>query len=148
AALLLPAYIVHEPRHSAEAVSWKLGFLAAISAAGLSLALWRGFATWLVTRRLINSWRRNAELIQQDQLSIPAYRFRHRFPVIAVVGVIRPRLFIADFLFDALSREELAAAIDHECGHIETHDNLKRAILRACRDVLTIVPCGRVLDRA
>jgi hypothetical protein len=26
-------------------------------------------------------------------------------------------------------------------------DNLKRALMRACRDVLVIVPCGRILDR-
>lgn len=90
----------------------------------------------------------NAEPIQADGVAIPAYRFRHHFPVIAVVGAIRPRLFIADYLIDSLSREELAAAIAHECGHLKAHDNLKRAMLRACRDALTIVPCGRSLDHA
>ncbi|HMY76678.1 MAG TPA: hypothetical protein PLQ88_32965, partial [Blastocatellia bacterium] len=31
--------------------------------------------------------------------------------------------------------------------HLAARDNLKRALLRACRDALTIVPCGRLLDR-
>jgi hypothetical protein len=145
--LFVPAYIAHEPRHAAEDVSLQLGLLATFSAAGLSLAAWRGVAAWRATRKLISNWLRNAEPLQLEQVSIPSYRLRHPFPVIAVVGTFRPRLFIADHLFSSLSREELAAAIAHECGHLAARDNLKRALLRSCRDVLTIVPCGRLLDR-
>ncbi|HYG10333.1 MAG TPA: hypothetical protein VD835_10320, partial [Pyrinomonadaceae bacterium] len=79
---------------------------------------------------------------------VPVYRLQHRFPVIAVVGVTRPRLFIAGHLFDKLSAEELRAAVMHEHGHLTAHDNLKRAALRACRDVLMLVPAGRTLDNA
>lgn len=148
AALLLPAYIVHEPREGAETVSFKLGFLAAISAIGIALAIWRGAAAWVVTRRLIKNWLRHSERIELEQINLPAYRLKHSFPVIALVGAFRPRLFIADQLFDALSPAELQAAIAHECGHLAALDNLKRALLRACRDSLTIAPCGRLLDRA
>ena len=152
-ALLIPAYITHEPRYQTENVTLKLATLAAISAAGLLLACWRGLAAWRVTRNLINDWLANSEPISLDQSvatigrAIPAYRLRHRFPVVAVVGTFRPRLFIADHLFDSLTEEELAAAIAHECGHLAARDNLKRTLLRICRDVLTIVPCGRALDR-
>jgi Zn-dependent protease with chaperone function len=125
----------------------KLGALAAISAAGLLLAAWRGLAAWLATRRLIRDWLRNAGPIALENVSIPAYRLQHQFPVIAVVGAFRPRLFVADSLLDSLNSEELAAAIAHECGHLLSRDNLKRALLRICRDALTIVPCGRILDR-
>ncbi|MDX2033075.1 MAG: M56 family metallopeptidase [Blastocatellia bacterium] len=145
--LLAPAYLIHEPRHAAEAVSLKLGALAALSAAGILLALWRGASAYLTTRALVGDWMKNARPIDLG-LPIPAYELRHSFPVIAVVGIFRPRLFIADHLFDALTRDELAAAIAHECGHLASRDNLKRAVLRVCRDVLTIVPSGRSLDRA
>lgn len=145
--LLAPAYITHEPRHAAEAVSLKLGALAALSASGILLALWRGATAHRITRDLARNWMNRAEAIDLG-LPIPTYRLRHRFPVIAVVGIFRPRLFIADYLFEALTRDELAATIDHECGHLASRDNLKRAILRICRDVLTIVPSGRSLDRA
>jgi Zn-dependent protease with chaperone function len=131
-ALLLPAYIAHEPRPAVEPVSLKLGVLAAISAAGLLLALWRGVAAWVATHRLIKNWLRVAEPISFDQ--IPAYRLRHQFPVIAVVGAIRPKLFIADQLFQSLTCEEMAAAIAHESGHLAARDNLKLAALRVCRD--------------
>src|SRR5262245_4207982 len=59
--VLLPAYIAYEPRHTEEAVSFKLACLAGLSAAGLLLAGWRGIATWLATRRLIRDWLQNAE---------------------------------------------------------------------------------------
>lgn len=147
-ALLLPAYIVYEPRHEAEAVSVKLGALAAISAAGLLLAVWRGLAAWLVTRRLINDWLVNSEQVHLAGVPVPAYRVRHSFPVIAVVGALQPKLFIADHLFDRLRPDELSATIAHECGHLAARDSLKRTLVRACRDALSIVPCGRILDRA
>ncbi|MCG3159614.1 MAG: hypothetical protein JMDDDDMK_00608 [Acidobacteria bacterium] len=147
-ALLLPAYIAHEPRHVVEPVSLKLAALSALSAAGLLLAAWRGVAAWIATRRLTNDWLRAAEPINSNQIPIPAYRLSHSFPVIAIVGAIRPRLFIADHLFQSLTREEMAAAIAHERGHLAARDNLKRALLRACRDALAIVPSGGRLDRA
>lgn len=147
-ALLLPAYIAHEPRQEVEPVSLKLGVLAVISAAGLLLAMCRGVAAWIATRRLIKDWLRVAEPVSFDQIRIPAYRLRHRFPVIAIVGAIRPKLFIADHLFQSLTRDEMDAAIAHENGHLAARDNLKRAALRACRDTLAIFPCGAKLDRA
>jgi Zn-dependent protease with chaperone function len=147
-ALLLPAYITHEPRRAVEPVSMKLAILATISAAGLLLALWRGVTVWIVTRRLVNDWLRAAEPVSFDQIPIPAYRLRHQFPVIAIVGAVRPKLFIADHLFQSLTNEEISAAMAHESGHLISRDNFKRPLLRACRDMLAIVPSGASLDRA
>jgi Zn-dependent protease with chaperone function len=148
ATLVVPSYLRYEPEATSEAVSSKLAALAALSIIGLALAVWRGLAAWGTTRRLVADWLRYAEPIQLPGIKLPAYRVAHRFPVVAVVGAIRPRLFIAQHLFDALSETELRAALAHEYGHLAARDNLKRAVLRACRDVLTIVPAGRTLDRA
>ncbi|HYY43522.1 MAG TPA: M48 family metalloprotease [Pyrinomonadaceae bacterium] len=147
-ALVVPSYLRFEPAGTAEAVSVKLALLAALAILGLALAVWRGLVAWRTTRRLVADWLRHAEPVTLPGLDLPTYRVAHRFPVVAVVGAIRPRLFIAQQLFDALSERELRAALAHECGHLAARDNLKRAILRACRDVLTIVPAGRTLDRA
>jgi beta-lactamase regulating signal transducer with metallopeptidase domain len=65
-----------------------------------------------------------------------------------VVGNVKPRLFIASKVLEALTKEELTAAIAHERGHLLARDNLKRLSLRACRDLLMLVPLGRSLDRA
>lgn len=148
ALVLLPAYAANEPRHDVEAVSLKLACLALLSAAGLLLALWRGIAAWLATRRLTQNWLAHAELLPQSMFGLPIYRIQHPFPVLALVGIWRPRLFVADNLLAALSPTELNAALAHESGHLAAHDNSKRAWMRACRDALTLVPCGRALDRA
>jgi Zn-dependent protease with chaperone function len=145
--LLAPSYLAHEPTDTNEVVSTKLAVLAIFSAIGIALALWRGFATSRATRLLNADWQRNAVPLQLDGIDIPTYRIRHPFPVIAIVGALRPRLFIATQIFDALNEAEFAAALAHERGHLAMFDNLKRSCLRACRDALTIVPCGRLLDR-
>ena len=67
--------------------------------------------------------------------------------VIAVVGVFQPKIFIAEQVFTSLNEDELSAAIKHECGHLATHDNFKRIILRVCRDLL-VFPLGKKLERA
>lgn len=146
--LLIPAYIAHEPRDGHEPVSLKLGIIACASGIGLALALFRGFAAWRATSRLNSDWLRHAERIDLPQVRIPSYRIRHQFPVIAIVGVLRPRLFIAEQIFTSLGHEELMAAIEHEAGHVVANDNFRRGLIRACRDVLVMIPSGRSLDRA
>jgi Zn-dependent protease with chaperone function len=143
-----PAYLTHEPRTDHEDVSAKLAILALFSVIGIGLAIVRGIVTWRVTTRLRNDWLRNAQPINLAGIDIPTYRIEHHFPVIAIVGSLRPRLFIADRVLQALTSEELEAAINHEAGHVLCRDNLKRGLMRACRDSLLIIPCGRVLDRA
>jgi Zn-dependent protease with chaperone function len=145
--LVIPGYILFEPHSSDEVVTFKLGILALISFAGISIALFRVFRTWLATRRLAANWLKNSDRITVDNVNIPVFRFTHPFPVIAVVGMLRPRMFVASHIFDSLSENEFRAAIAHEYGHLTAHDNFKRAFLRVCRDML-ILPFGRELDRA
>jgi Zn-dependent protease with chaperone function len=147
-ALIIPSYLLYEPPDSGEGVSIKLLLLAGVSAAGVLLACWRVARTWLATRRLARDWMRRAEPFEVEGVRVPAFRIRHSFPVIAVIGVLRPRLFVAAQVFDALTPEELTAALAHESGHVEGRDNLKRALLQAGEDALLHAPLGRSLRRA
>lgn len=146
--LVVPAYITYEPRVTSEVVSVKLATLSLLSAGALVFALWRAYRSWAATRSLLRAWMRVADSIEISALDIQAFRIEHSFPIIAVVGSTRPRLFVAAKVLDSLTEEELAAAIAHERGHLVARDNMKRSILRACRDVLTPAPFGRSLDRA
>lgn len=148
AAVFVPSFITHEPYGTDEKVSLKLGMLALFSATGVGFALSRARRSWFATRSLLRKWLNSATPIQLNGVNAPTYRLPHAFPIIAVVGTLRPRLFIAERVLESLTPEELAAAIAHECGHLAALDNLKRSLLRACRDVLMLVPCGRSLDRA
>ncbi|HUS13297.1 MAG TPA: M56 family metallopeptidase [Pyrinomonadaceae bacterium] len=148
ALLLVPAYLAHEPRHSAESVSLKLGVLAFLSALGLMVSLIRGIATHHATARLTSDWLRQAAPIKIGGIQIDAYQIQHPFPLIGIVGFLRPRLFIASQVLELLTPEEISAAIAHENGHLAARDNLKRGLLQACRDALLIIPSGRLLDRS
>jgi len=148
AAFMIPSYLVYEPHTTGEFVSWKLGALATLSAIGVGLAVWRGFRSWLATRSLLKDWLASATHIKLNGFDLPAYVVQHSFPIIAVVGAVRPRLFIASHVIESLSEEELIAAIAHEYGHLAARDNFKRSVMRVSRAALLIIPCGRSLDRA
>lgn len=144
---LLPAYFHYEPHATDEVVSAKLAGLAIVSAFGVVFAATRcGRAIW-ATRTLRKQWMAAATEISLPGVHVRTFQLVHSFPIIAVVGTIRPRLFIAERVLQSLSEEELAAAIAHEHGHLKARDNLKRGLLRACRDAL-MVPWGGSLDRS
>ena len=115
---------------------------------GVGLAVSRALRSWFATTRLLRDWLASATPIELEHLSAPAFSIPHQFPIIAVVGTIRPRLFIAERVLQSLTGEELMASIAHESGHLNARDNLKRSLLRACRDLLMLIPSGRSLDRA
>jgi Zn-dependent protease with chaperone function len=146
--LLVPSYVGYEPHATSEIVSKKLAALAIMSGIGVALAMWRALRSWFATRSLLQEWLSGAVRINLQGVSIPIFRIANSFPIIAVVGTFRPRLFIAEHVLDTLNQEELTAAIAHEGGHLYAHDNLKRSLLRACSDLLMLVPSGRRLDQA
>ncbi len=146
--LFVPSYLTNEPRHTTEVVTAKLGILAAISLYGLSFAAWRGLATCLATRRLVRDWLNHSAPVHLRSIAIPVFRVRHQFPVIAVLGALRPRLFIADQVFDSLTEAEISAAVAHENGHLAARDNVKRGLLQLCRNLLPFLSLGRTLERA
>lgn len=149
---LTPAYLMHEPRATSEKISLKLAALALASFVGIGLAVLRGLASWRATRRLTADWKAHGRPVPIDGSGncayLDAYLIEHTFPIIAVVGALRPKLFIARSVVAALTPDEIVAALAHESGHLAARDNLKRGLLRACRDSLLIIPCGRSLDSA
>lgn len=144
----LPAYFAHEPYHANEAVGMPLLALALCSAFGVTLALYRATASWLTTRRLTALWLKRAEPVRVKGVTVPAYRLDYTTPVLAVVGTLRPRLFIARQVMESLSHEEMEVALAHERGHLLERDTLKRALMMVCSDLLPIIGAGRTLERA
>lgn len=145
-AFVLPSFLLYEPETTNETVGTKLTVIALVTSFGIAAAFGRIFASWWRTKRLIDDWMRMSKPVAIEGVQIPAFRLRHPFPIIAVVGVIRPQMFVAEQLLTELDEAELAAAIAHECGHIATHDNLKRIAMRLCGDLL-VFPLGKTLDR-
>ena len=148
ATLLIPAYLIYEPYPAPESVGLPLLALAVFSASGIALALYRAVASWLLTRRLTARWLRQAEPMSVEAVGVPAYRLRNTTPVLAVVGTLRPRLFIAEQVLDSLSPEEMGVALAHERAHLRARDTLKRAVVNLCRSLVPLIGAGRALDRA
>jgi Zn-dependent protease with chaperone function len=144
-ALLIPSFLLFEPHDSNETISYKLALLVAVSILGMLAAASRIFASWWRTRRLTAEWLRNAEPFELPGSRLPAFKIRHPFPVLAVIGVLRPKIFVATQVLDALESDELHAALAHETGHIKSRDNFKRVAMRLCGDML-VLPLGRSLD--
>src|ERR671921_1287268 len=71
AAFMIPSYLIYEPHATGEAVSWKLGLLAGLSAIGVGLAIVRGIRTWLATRSLLKDWLATSTRIELDAISVP-----------------------------------------------------------------------------
>ncbi|MEQ1922639.1 MAG: M56 family metallopeptidase [Pyrinomonadaceae bacterium] len=143
--VIIPAFLLYEPDVPEETVGLKMGLLGAISVFGLAAAAYRIVTSWLQTKRLIADWMTTSKPVEIEGVSMPAYKLRHPFPVIAVVGIFRPRIFVAEQVFSELDEEELVAALSHEAGHVSSFDNLKRVTMRVCRDLL-VFPLGRSLD--
>lgn len=146
-AFIVPAYLLHEPEESGEVVSTKLALVAVLCAVGVAIAVFRVVQTWLSTQRLMRNWLSNSTRIDIEGVDLPIHRISHQFPVLAVVGIFRPKIFVAEIVLASLADNELRAAIAHEYGHLRGRDNLKRTILRICRD-LVILPIGNGLDLA
>ncbi len=145
-AFLLPAYLLFEPYDAKEVITYKLALPALLSAIGAALAFLRVGGKLWKTRRLVAEWLARAEQITVADIKIPVYCIQHDFPLIAVVGVFSPKIFVARQIFDTLDEAEFRAAIAHEYGHLIAYDNFKRLILGVCRDLI-ILPFGRRLDR-
>ncbi len=144
---VVPAYVAHEPRETDEVVGLKLLGLALLSAAGVGVALRRLLGTWRATRRLAREWTGRAVPLRLRGVSVPSYELPHEFPLVAVLGVFRPRLFVASSVLEALTPRELSAVVSHERGHLRALDNLRRALVRACHDALPLLPLGGSLTR-
>src|SRR5579863_10118963 len=133
-ALCVPSYLWLEPATASE----RVGFLSVI----LGLL---GAAAWLVSiARAIHSlgasWRhsRLCRLAGVDT-SIPGGSssllvVESDAPLLAMSGLLRPRLLISRRVLQTLSSEELSAALLHEHAHRTSRDNAKRLLLLLAPD--------------
>lgn len=146
AAVFVPSYWMYEPREYGEGFDVSLAVLA-IAAGGVILAAaLRGTAAWWRASRRVRSWMRTAEPIALAGMDMPMYAIDADGPLMALAGIVRPRLIVARRLIDALTPEELAASLAHEAGHRRAWDNLKRLLMRAAPDFLFETKAARTLE--
>ena len=148
AVLLVPAYVRFEPRETSEPISPVLLVLALAGGWLLASALREGVRSIAATRRLVKDWLALGRPVSIAESPVRAYCVPHTFPVIAVVGVVRPRLFVASGVLEELEPGERAAVLAHEAAHLGARDNLKRLAVSCAPDWLAWMSTGARLRRA
>ena len=142
------SFVFFEPYRPGEEIGTVFPVFATLGGALVATALWRGAQVARATRRLLREWMVRPEPIVLDNITVPAVAVDSHFPIVAVAGVIRPRLIIARSVLASCSAEELRAVLAHEQGHIDRRDNLRRLLIAAAPDVISWLPASARLFAA
>lgn len=136
AAVCLPSYWRWEPAARSEEVGAWFVVAALLGGAVCALAAARIAAALLELRRLGRACRGCGRRAQLWPGRRPLLVIASEERVLALVGLIRPRLVASTALLEALTPEQLAAAAAHEMAHRKAWDNWKRALWLALPDLL------------
>lgn len=137
-----------ESREIDEVLGWTLGIGATFGATFVCLFAARAWRMADETRRLLGAWLAGGTRITLPGVTVPAFRINTGFPVVAVVGILRPTLVVDAVVLDACSAGELSAILAHEQGHVRRWDNLRRALFAATPDLLSATQTSQDLRAA
>jgi Zn-dependent protease with chaperone function len=147
AIVFLPSYWRFEPREGVEGFDLTLTTLAVLAMAVIGSGVARGVVAWRSAARRTEQWMQASRPLALDGAAMPAFAVDADAPVMALVGVLRPRLLITRPVLEALTGEELQAGVAHELGHWRACDNLKRLAMRAAPDMWFATGAARSLER-
>ena len=137
----LPIFAWYEPPHTDEALARTLVVTAAIGLLFMTRAAWRGAAALAATWRVQRQWLGRGRRIDIAESALPVYAIDEPFPIVAVVGIRRPALFVAERVLRECTPDEVRAMVRHECAHVGERDNLKRLLM-----CISPAPGARALD--
>jgi Zn-dependent protease with chaperone function len=150
-AVCLPSYLWLEP----EAPTERVGF-GCLAVALLGIAMWgisiaRGLRAAAGSRRFLRRCRRTGSpaRLPGDPADawMDAWIVDGGAPLLALGGIVRPRLVISREVVSALPAEQLAAALRHERAHWVARDNLKRLCILLTPGILPFAGSSRTLER-
>jgi hypothetical protein len=130
-ALLVPTQILAFAAYEAGGVESAGPLLLSLGLAGLMLGLGaarRGLVSWRDTSRIVGTWKRSGSELSIAEWPGPVWAIGARFPIVAVVGAVRPQLFVARQVVESCTKGELTAIVAHEAAHVAARDNLVRLL--------------------
>lgn len=134
-AVVTPAFVIFEPPGHEEEMGPAMGLFALLAVAQLAIAVATAARSLWMTARFERTWLRDSARID-GPAGVPAYAVQTPAPLVALVGVFSPKLIAAQSVLDACSPDEIARIVGHECGHLQSRDNLKRWLMASLPDTL------------
>lgn len=142
--VVLPAFLLHEPRHAHDHPGPLLVISALFALLVLGDGIRRGWRAWRATQALL---RGAAPLLAGpragDAAEITVINIRE--PLVGVVGSWKQRIIAARCVTAACDDEELRQVLAHEAAHMNARDNLKLLMLLTMPDALAWLPTGSAL---
>jgi beta-lactamase regulating signal transducer with metallopeptidase domain len=129
----LPAFLRFEPRATGEGLSLKLALLSAAGAFILTAMAIRAARVLRATASMEKRWQEQSRRSLISGSRVPVYCVDSDSSLLAVTGFFWPRVFVARKVTQALSPEELSAALAHEMAHVNYFDNLRQLALKVTR---------------
>jgi hypothetical protein len=141
--VVLPAFIIYEPRHAHDQPGPLLVICALFSLLVLGDGIRRGLSAWRATRALV---RGSPPLITHpvgngSEVSV----INVKEPLVGVVGSWRQRIVAAHSVAAACDQEEFRQVLAHEAAHMDSRDNLKLLMLLTMPDALAWLTTGSAL---
>jgi len=146
-ALCIPSYLWLEPHATAERVG-SLCILFGILGAGLFfISATRAARAVLASVRHVRLC--SAAVLQHPASGAPSdlVVVDAKAPLLAMSGVLRPRLLVSQVVLDGLSPDQLGVVLSHELAHRRSRDNFKRFLFLLAPDLLPFLHPLRDLER-
>jgi hypothetical protein len=149
-AVCLPSYLCLEPEAPTERVGAGCLLVALLGTALWSVSIARGLRAAAGSRNFLRRCQRVGRPArlpgENSDVSMDAWIVDGAAPLLALGGIVRPRLVISRGVVSALSAEQLAAALRHERAHWTARDNLKRLCILLTPGILPFAGGSRTLE--
>lgn len=145
--LCVPSYLWFEPRADAERVGIACFVAALLGAVIWAMSVARVARALSISLRHRRQWERAARETLVAGEAVPVFVVESERPLLALAGVVRPRIVVSRGVLDALSQDQIDAAIEHERAHRTSRDNLKRLLLLLAPNVFPFSRGFAALDR-
>jgi beta-lactamase regulating signal transducer with metallopeptidase domain len=148
AGLCVPSYLWLEPKGTNEQAGWWCWVLTLLGVLTLIGSLARVCRALSGALRYTRECRQEGrELRMQDGPGSVLVVDRDA-PILAVAGVVWPRIVVSSQVLRELSAPQLDAALGHERAHLASRDNLKRLLMLLAPDVSPFCRCFAPLERS
>lgn len=145
-AFCIPSYLWLEPRTAEEKTGLVCFLMAALGITIWMLAVARVILAVRGTVQYLHHCERTGRRISVPGEPSPALLVAEEAPVLAVAGVVRPRLVISRTVLRGLTAEQRDAALRHERAHRRSRDNIKRFLILLSPDGLPFLRAFTALE--